>query len=65
MRAQIPKLSLAGHAYSTSPAQRMVMVNNRIVREGDNIGPDLQLEEITWNGVIFRYKEIQFRIDGF
>ncbi len=61
-QAKVPKLKFAGHVYSKQPAQRLIMINRKIVREGDMVETDLRLEEITHDGVILRYEGTRFRV---
>ena len=49
------------HAYSGSPRDRLVGINNRMLREGDYVAPGLKLEQITPEGMIFGYKGYSFR----
>ena len=65
VRNNIPEIKFAGHAYSDNPTKRMIMINNKIVRERDVIAPKLQLEEITLNGIILNYDSTRFRLEMF
>lgn len=58
--SDLPQLSLAGHTYSEDPEQRMIIINNRIVREGQRLGNGLRLEEITWDSLILNFKGTHF-----
>jgi general secretion pathway protein B len=58
----IPEISLAGHVYSDEPSRRMIMINSRIVREGELVGENLRLVKITWDGVILRHINTEFQI---
>jgi len=62
VQAKIPSLKFAGHTYSAEPSQRMIIINGRILREGDMITPDTRLTEITWEGVIMTCSGIRFRV---
>lgn len=62
IQALIPPLKFVGHAYAKEPARRMIIINNKIVREGDTISTGLTLKEITISGVILNYKTILFQI---
>ena len=55
------KMALTVHAYSDTPARRLVGIGTRILREGDYVAPGLQLEAITLDGMILRYKGYRFR----
>ena len=65
VRNRIPELSFAGHAYGDDAGKRMIIINNRIVREGDLISNGLSLEQITLDGVIISYKALVFRVKLF
>ncbi len=58
----IPKITLAGHVFADEPSRRMIMINNRIVREGEMAGDDLRLVRITWDGIILRHIDTEFQI---
>ena len=64
-QARIPKLIFSGHVYSPEPRLRMIMINDAVVREGDPIGAELSLDEITGNGVVVGYGQTRFRIQLF
>lgn len=56
IRAAVPELKFAGHTYSEDPAQRMIIVNGQILREGDTISAGTRLAHITWDGVIVDFQ---------
>lgn len=62
IKTAIPDLTFAGHVYAAKSEHRMIMINMRIVREGDMISPGLILQEIVENGVVLRYQEVPFRV---
>lgn len=62
IQLSIPDLKLAGHTYSETPRLRMILVNNKILREGDYLEQNLKLQEITWDGVIFNFQGTEFVI---
>ena len=53
---------MAGHVYSEVPSRRMIMINDKIVREGERVGDQLKLLRITWDGVILRHMDTDFQI---
>ena len=65
IRAGIPDLTFAGHVYADEAQKRMIIINNRIVREGDLITNGLSLEQISPNGVVLLYETTVFRVDLF
>ncbi len=60
LQAEIPKLKFAGHTFSEEPSQRMIIINGKILKEGDMIDPNTRLAEITWDGVAIDYKGTRF-----
>ncbi len=62
IRGGIPDLTFAGHVYADEARKRLIMINNRIVREGDLIADGLSLEQIIPNGVVLRYETTVFRV---
>ena len=61
IRKTLPVMSVAVHAYSSMPGDRLVSINGRMLREGDALAPDLRLEQITPDGMIFTYRGYRFR----
>lgn len=62
LRAELPALSVSGTIYSPDPAQRMVIVNGELLREGSRVGAELVVEEIRRRDVVWRYKGQRFSI---
>jgi len=60
IQQEIPSMSIAVHAYSTQPKNRLVSINDRLLHEGMSLAPGLKLEEITPDGMIFSYKGYRF-----
>lgn len=65
IRSDLPKLTIAAHYYAGKPSARMASINGRIMREGQTINDGLVLEEITKEGVIFRFRDYLFTMDVF
>ncbi|MBI5908414.1 MAG: general secretion pathway protein GspB [Betaproteobacteria bacterium] len=61
LQQELPPMTISVHAYSGNPRDRMVGINNRMLREGDDVAPGLKLEQITPEGMIFGYKGYSFR----
>jgi general secretion pathway protein B len=61
LRAELPPMNITVHAYSRTPKDRLVGVNDKLLREGDTLTPDLVLERITPDGMIFSYKGSRFQ----
>lgn len=61
VQQELPPLAITVHAYSQNAADRMVGINNSIVREGATVAPGVKLEEITLEGMVLSYKGYRFR----
>ncbi len=59
---QLPNLEFAGHTYSQEPTARLILINNKILREGHKITNNLTLQEIIPEGVVLNYKSIEFQV---
>ena len=63
LQAEIPSLKCAGHTYSEEPSQRMIIINGKILKEGDMIAPNTRLSEITWDGVAIDFNGTRFLVN--
>ena len=61
IQQEIPAMTIPLHAYSSKPKDRLVSINDRMLREGESLTPGLRLEQITPDGLIFGYKGYRFR----
>ncbi len=61
VQRRVPQMSFNGHVYSSNPSSRRVMINNRMLQEGDRVD-GLVIQEITAPGVVFRLDEHVFQI---
>lgn len=57
----IPQLSIGGYIYSDNQTDRSVLINKRLLRDGDQVATDLILEKMTPTGMIFNYKGYRYR----
>lgn len=64
LQKQIPILHFSGHTFSRDPQRRMIIVNNKILREGDSIDSITALKEITWDGAVIDFGGLLFRVDN-
>lgn len=61
VQLEIPPLSITAHAYSPVARDRLIGINDRVLREGEQVTPSLLLEQITPDGMIMSYKGYRFR----
>lgn len=62
IKNELPKLQMAGHAYAAEPADRLIIINDKIMRQGTLITDHLLLKEIIHEGIVLEYKTIAFQI---
>lgn len=60
IRDEVPKLSFSFLVYSDRPEERMVTINGKRMREGEEVMSGLRLEEITREGAILSWKGQRF-----
>jgi len=60
IQKEIPRITLSLLVYSNNSAERMVNVNGKMAREGEEVAPGLKLEQITQSGVVFNFKGTRF-----
>lgn len=60
VRQALPALAISLHAYAREPRERIVMINNQMLRQGDPVAPGLRLEQITQDGVVLGYQGYRF-----
>jgi general secretion pathway protein B len=56
VRNNLPAMTFSFHVYSQSSEQRTIIINDRRVREGDEIKAGLKLQSITEDGVILLFE---------
>ncbi|WP_153111499.1 general secretion pathway protein GspB [Propionivibrio limicola] len=56
---QIQAMPISAHVYSNRPADRMVILDGRAMREGDTLPSGLVVEQITASGMTLNYKGIR------
>lgn len=66
IRQQLPDIHISAHLfYEDKPASRFASINGKILREGQTLAPDLEVAEISTDGVIFRYQKYLFFVPVF
>jgi general secretion pathway protein B len=62
IQAEIPPLAVTGYIYSKKEADRSVLINNKLMREGDQAAPGVVLEKMTPKEAIMNYKGYRYRL---
>jgi general secretion pathway protein B len=63
LRREQPTLSVGGAMHSANPANRMLILNGQVFHEGDQVTPDLLLEQIKLKSAVLVYKGTRYSIN--
>jgi general secretion pathway protein B len=61
-RARLPALSVSGATYSKNPALRMLIVNGKVLQEGQEVSPGLKLETIEPRSAVMNHQGTRYRV---
>lgn len=64
VREALPKFSLTGFAAVDETGVRLAFVNDRVVKEGDEVIPGVRLERVDADGMVLSYRGYRFRAEG-
>jgi general secretion pathway protein B len=59
---EIPALTVGGYIYSDNRAERSLLINNKLLREGDEVAAGLRLEKMMPTAAVLNYKGYRYRI---
>ena len=62
VRAGLPALAVGGAMYSQTPANRMLIINGQVFREGDTLAPGVVLEQIKLKSAVLKVKGLRYGI---
>ena len=62
LQRELPPLAIGGSMYSDNPADRMLLIDKRLLHEGDEVAPGLVLENLAPKAAVLRYKGYRFRL---
>ena len=65
IRKQLPKITAGGYVYSADAASRVVNINERSLREGDELVSGMRLDQIAQDHVVFSFRGYRFRVEMF
>lgn len=62
VRSGLPAISVQGVTWSENPAWRHLIVNGRVLQEGQSIGPDHVLEQIGRDSSVLNHRGQRYRV---
>ncbi len=62
LRAELPALRPTGYMHADDANERLIAINDRLVRVGDEVAPGLRVQALTPTAVVFSYKGYRFRV---
>ena len=62
IQREIGPLVISGYIYSSNRAERSLLVNNQLLREGDTVAPGLVLEQMLRGAVVLNYRGYRYRM---
>jgi len=62
LRQQVPTLVVGGSVYSPQASARMVVINGQVFQEGNNLGPELKLEQVRPKTAVFSIRGQRFEV---
>lgn len=61
IKKEIPALNVNGYIYSDNKADRTVLIDHKLLQEGDQVAPNLILEKLMPDGMVLNYKGHRYR----
>lgn len=62
LQRELPPLAIGGSMYSDKASERMLLIDKRLLHEGDEVAPNLVLEKLMPKEAILRFRGTRFRI---
>lgn len=62
IQREIPTLAINGYIYASNPADRSVLINNRLRREGDTLAEGFVLEKLLPREMVLNYRGYRYRV---
>jgi len=62
LRAQLPQVNVSGSTYSNNPKLRTLIANGKVIQEGDEISPGLQVETIGQRSAVLNFQGTRYSI---
>jgi general secretion pathway protein B len=58
----VPQVSMGGYMYSKNPADRLILIDKVLRKEGDEVAPGLQLEKLMPKAAVFVFRGYRYKV---
>lgn len=62
VQREVPKVAFGGYIYSPNPAERLLLVDKTLRREGEEVAPGLVLERLLPKAAIMNFRGYRYRV---
>lgn len=62
IQREVPQVAIGGYIYSKNPADRLLLVDKVLRREGEQVGPGLTLEKLLPKAAVMNYRGYRYRV---
>ncbi|QOY95696.1 general secretion pathway protein GspB [Massilia sp. UMI-21] len=62
LQREVPKVAFGGYIYSANPADRLLLVDKMLRREGEEVAPGLVLERLLPKAAIMNFRGYRYRV---
>ena len=62
VQRELPKVAFGGYIYSPNPAERLLLVDKTLRREGEEVAPGLVLERLLPKAAILNFRGYRYRV---
>ncbi|RJG21396.1 general secretion pathway protein GspB [Massilia cavernae] len=62
IQREIPRIAVGGYIYSPNPADRLLLIDKVLRREGEEVAPGLMLERLLPRAAVMNYRGYRYRM---
>ncbi|HEY0489418.1 MAG TPA: general secretion pathway protein GspB [Telluria sp.] len=62
IQREIPQVTFGGYMYSSNPADRLLLIDKVLRREGEQVAPGLTLERLLPKAAVMNYRGYRYRV---
>lgn len=62
IQREVPKIAVGGYIYSANPADRLLLIDKVLRREGEEVAPGLVLEKLLPKAALMNYRGYRYRL---